>query len=142
MLYTFLADLILFVHFGYVAFVALGLLATWIGYFLRRGWARNFYFRAAHLASMAIVVAESVFGIECPLTIWENDLRAAAGGGGAYQESFMEHWIHRLMFFDLSAGTFTIIYVTFLALLVLSLIVIPPERPSWLRRGSPLQKFK
>lgn len=134
MLYTFLADLILLIHFGYVAFVALGLLATWIGYFLRRRWAQNFYFRAAYLACMAIVVAESAFGIECPLTTWENDLRVEAGGA-SYQESFMEDWIHRLMFFDLSAGTFTIIYVVFFAALVLSLIVIPPSLPAWLRRN-------
>ena len=134
MAYSLFADLMLVVHFSYVAFVVLGLLATWIGYFLRQGWARNFYFRATHLAAMAIVVAESVFGIECPLTTWENDLRVAAGGGASYEESFMQHWIHRVMFFELEPEAFTIIYCVFFAALVLSFIVVRPNWPRWLSR--------
>jgi hypothetical protein len=124
------ADLVLLVHFSYVAFVVVGLLLVWIGYF--RGWAfvRNVWFRGLHVLSMAIVVLESVFGIECPLTTWEHSLRLRAGQGGLYEKSFMEHWIHRIMFFELEPSTFTVIYVAFFLAVVASFVWV---RPSWPR---------
>ena len=55
--------------------MVVGLALVWIGWI--RGWAfvRNAWFRGAHLLAMAIVVLESVFGIECPLTTLEHALR-------------------------------------------------------------------
>jgi hypothetical protein len=126
-----LADLILVVHFAYVAFVVVGLILVWIGFFLGWSWVRSFAFRAAHLAAMAVVVAESLLGWECPLTTWEYKLREASGGG-AHTEGFLEHWVHKVMFFQLEPATFTIIYCTFFLLLVLSFIVVRP-RPPWRR---------
>src|SRR5436190_2400243 len=96
--YGLLADLVLVVHFAFVLFVLLGLFAIWMGRFLRWSWVRNFWFRLAHLLAIGIVVAESVGGVVCPLTTWEDKLRRLAGGGEIYAGSFMQHWIHRLMF--------------------------------------------
>ena len=77
--YGILADLVVVAHFAYVLFVILGLLAVLIGRFLGWNWTRKFWFRAVHLAMIAIVVAEAWMGITCPLTNWENSLRALAG---------------------------------------------------------------
>ena len=126
-----LADAILVVHFAYVAFVVVGLVLVWLGYFLGWGWVRNFWFRALHLASMGIVVAESVLGIVCPLTVWEDDLRRRAGQDPGSEKGFVAEWVHRLMFFDLEPWVFTIIYVVFFAALVTSFILV---RPRWPRR--------
>jgi hypothetical protein len=123
-----LADAILVVHFAFVLFVIFGLLLTWIGYFAGWKFVRNPWFRAAHLLAMAVVVAESLFGIICPLTKWEIALRVKAGGDPAYAGSFIQHWVHRVMFFEVSEQTFTVLYVIFFVLIVLSLVVVPPRR--------------
>jgi len=134
-LYKFLADLILLVHFGIVAFVLLGLAFVWIGHFAHWRCVRNGWFRLAHLLTIGIVAGQAVFGQNCPLTIWENRLREAAGAAGRYETSFIEHWIGRILFIDADAITFTIAYVTFFAVVVLSWIVVKPEPLRFLRRG-------
>ena len=48
-LYRMLAHVVLVIHFAFVSFVVVGLLLTWIGYFLSWSFVRNFYFRAAHI---------------------------------------------------------------------------------------------
>lgn len=126
--YLLLADLVLLVHFAFVAFVVLGLVAIWIGWFAKARFVRNFWFRAAHILAMGVVVVESVFGVTCPLTVWERDLRRA-GGAEVHEASFMQHWVHKLMFFDLTPATFLVIYVVFFSAMLLSLIVVRPNGP-------------
>ena len=125
--YGVLADAILVLHFAFVIFVVAGLLLVWAGYFAGWRFVRNPWFRTAHLLAMGVVVAESVFGVICPLTTWEADLRAKAGEGSRYGGSFIQHWVHRVMFFEIPERTFTIIYVIFFALIVLSFIVVRPR---------------
>jgi hypothetical protein len=125
--YALLADAVLVLHFAFVLFVIAGLLVTWIGYFAGWKFVRNPWFRAAHLLAIAAVVAESLFGVICPLTTWETELRRKAGEDPAYAGSFIQHWVHRVMFFEISERTFTLIYVVFFVLIVLSLVVVPPR---------------
>lgn len=125
--WSLLADLILAVHFAYVAFVVAGLLYTWIGWALRWPGVRNPTFRVLHLVAMALVVLESCFGVLCPLTDWEGDLRVRAGGGAHYQGSFLQHWVHRLLFFELSARTFQLVYAVVFAAILAALFVVPPR---------------
>ena len=124
-LYLLLADLVLAVHFAFVAFVVVGLLLIWLGWFRRWNLVRNAWFRIAHLAAIGVVAAESVLGFVCPLTTWENQLRALAGGEH-YEESFVQHWLHRAMFFDLGERVFTILYIVFFLAVALSLWLVPP----------------
>lgn len=128
--YSVAADVVLVVHFAFVLFVVFGLVLVWIGYFASWNFVRGIVFRLSHLLAMVVVVLESVFGIICPLTTWENRLRHLAGGGERYESSFMQHWIHKVMFFDLEPSTFTVIYVVFLLALVLSFVVVRPRWPS------------
>jgi hypothetical protein len=81
---------------------------------------------------MAVVVVESLGGVVCPLTTWEAKLRVLAGGGGIYAGSFIQHWVHCLMFFDASERTFTSIYVAFFAVVVASVFLVRPRWP-WMR---------
>jgi hypothetical protein len=121
-----LADLILLFHFSIVLFVVLGLVLIWVGYFLKLRWVRNFYFRLVHLLTMGIVLLESCVGWVCPFTTWENKLRESAGQT-AYSESFIAHWVHRLMFYEFSERTFTIIYVLFFLVVIASFIFVRPD---------------
>ena len=126
-----LADLVLVVHAAFVAFVVVGLVLIWVGRF--RGWAfvRNVWFRMAHLAAMAVVAAESLMGFVCPLTTWEDQLRLLAGGQQRYADSFVQHWLHPLIFFNVGEGVFTAAYLAFFLAVVLSFWLIPPR---WTRR--------
>src|SRR5688500_5366874 len=125
--YALLADLVLALHFAFVFFVVLGLLITWIGYFADWRFVRNPWFRSGHVFAMAIVVAESLCGSVCPLTNWEATLRVKAGEDPNYAGSFVQHWVHRVMFFEVSEQTFTMIYVAVFALIVLSFVVVRPR---------------
>lgn len=121
-----LADIVLLVHFAYVLFVVLGLAVVWIGYFLKWDFVHNLRFRLLHLVAMGYVVYESLSNRDCPLTTWENQLRMSAGGG-VYQVTFMEFWIHRIMYYDFSPQTFMIVYVLFFTALVLSFWYVKPR---------------
>ena len=125
---TLLADLILAIHFAFVAFVVGGLIVIWIGHFLGWQFVHHFGFRLAHVAAMGFVLLEAVMGMVCPLTAWENQLRAGAGTGGVYQESFIQHWLGRILFYDVSEKTFTLIYAAFFALVVLTFWKVPARR--------------
>lgn len=129
-----LADLVLVVHAYFVAFIVVGLMLIWVGRF--RGWefVRNLWFRAAHLAAIGVVAAGSVSGFACPLTTWENRLRLLAGSEQRYEGSFLQHWLHRVIFFELGEGVFTMTYVAFFLVVALSLWLIPPRWPGRTRK--------
>jgi len=130
--YSLAADAVLIFHFAFVVFVVLGLVVILLGGIFRWKYVRNFYFRAAHVAAIGYVVAEAVAGVTCPLTAWENDLRLMAGGGAQYAGSFMQHWIHRIMFFQASEFTFTVLYSAFFLIVLLSIGLVQPRWPGWL----------
>jgi hypothetical protein len=115
------ADVILAFHFAFVGFVVGGVVLTWIGALLRWNWVRNFWFRIAHLTAVCFVAAEALLGIMCPLTIWEDALR-----GDAAHASFIARWIHRLMFYELPEWIFTVAYVAFAGLVLVTYRFMPP----------------
>ena len=121
---NYLADLIVVVHLAYMLFVVGGMALILAGMICRRQWIRNFWFRAAHLAAIALVVVESLWGIVCPLTAWENQLR----GENAAPGSFVGRLIHSVLFFDLPEWVFTVAYCLFGLAVVVAFILAPPTR--------------
>lgn len=119
-----LADAVLLLHALIVAFIVLGLPLTWIGAW--RGWAfvRRAWFRLTHLGLIGFVVGQTWLNQLCPLTIWEHQLRVAAGQGG-YQRSFIEHWLSDLIFVDLSLSVLAFVYTGFGLLVCLTLWWVP-----------------
>jgi len=130
--YRFLADLVVVVHFAYVAFVVVGFLLILLGVVRRWRWVRNFWFRLVHFLAIAVVAAEALGEVTCPLTTWENQLRRAAGET-VREGSFMGRWAHELLFFDSPQWVFTLSYCLFGAAVLLTLVVAPPRGPR--RRG-------
>ncbi|QOJ22232.1 MAG: DUF2784 domain-containing protein [Gammaproteobacteria bacterium] len=118
-----LADIVLMIHFLYVLFVVGSLPVIWLGAWLKRGFVRNPWFRYLHLAAILFVVVESLMGVVCPLTVWENALRQAAAEGG-----FIQHWLHRMLFYDVPESVLTVVYVLFAALVAMTFKWIPPAR--------------
>ncbi|MBX3615555.1 DUF2784 domain-containing protein [Nitrosomonas sp.] len=117
------ADFVLIVHFLYVLFVVGSLPVIWIGAWLKFGFAANPWFRYLHLAAILFVVAESLLGVACPLTVWENNLRQMEPDVG-----FIQHWLHRIIFYQVSEVVLTAIYIAFAALVVMTFKWIPPRR--------------
>lgn len=117
-----LADVVLVIHFAFVAFVVGGLALIWIGAAAGWQWVRSFWFRAAHLAAIAFVAGEAILGIWCPLTLWEARLR----GAGA-EKSFLAEWVHRMLYYELPEWMFTVAYVLFGAVVALTWWRLPPR---------------
>ena len=116
--YSLLADIVLVVHFLFVIFVLFGFVAILTGRLLGWLWVRNRIFRIMHLTAIGIVVLQAWLGRLCPLTALEIGLREKAGQSG-YDETFMQHWLHKVLFFDAQAWVFTAVYTLF-GLLVLA----------------------
>jgi len=93
--YRLLADAVLLLHAGVVAFVIGGLLLVVAGNALRWRWVNNGWFRLAHVAAIGVVVVQAWLGKVCPLTTLESWLRAKAGFA-PYRQSFIEHRFVRL----------------------------------------------
>lgn len=115
-----LADLVLVVHFFYVLFVVGGLPLIWLGARFKWVFVRSVWFRYLHLAAIVWVVIESFLGVVCPLTSWENALRQVDT-----KNSFIQQWLHRIMFYDVSESILTVIYVVFAGLVVMTLKWVP-----------------
>ena len=125
-LYRLTADFVVVVHFAFVAFVVFGFLLTLAGGVRRWEWVRSVRFRAIHLGAIGFVVAESLWGVTCPLTVWEQRLRNLAGQA-SYRGDFLATWVHDLMFFDAEPWVFTLCYCSFGAVVALSWLLVPPR---------------
>lgn len=110
--YRLLADAVLTLHVAVVAFVVLGVVLVLLGNLRGWRWVNYLWFRLAHLAAIAVVVAESWVGVTCPLTTLEMWLRTQAGGR-TYVGGFIEHWLQRVLYYDAPAWAFTLGYSLF-----------------------------
>jgi hypothetical protein len=123
--YGLLADGVVLAHVAYVSFVVVGQLLIWLGWALGWSFARSRWFRSLHLLAIGIVVFEALFNIDCPLTVWEYQLRIAAGQDvtGA---TFMGRLLHGLLFYDAPAYMFLIGYCITGALILGTFALFPP----------------
>lgn len=122
-----LADAILVLHVAVVAFVLLGEILILVGARLGWRWVRQRALRMTHLVLMAFIALQSWLGALCPLTAWEQALRRRAGET-VYSESFIEHWLGRLIFFEAPWGWFVAAYSAFALLVLLTWHWVPPRR--------------
>ena len=110
--YQLLADAVLALHVAIVLFVVGGLVVVIAGNLLAWRWVNAMWFRLAHLGAIAIVVAQSWFGIICPLTTLEMWLRAKARAE-TYGGSFVEHWLQRILYYEAPTWVFAVVYTLF-----------------------------
>ncbi len=132
-----LADAVLVLHVGIAAFVVGGLVAVVGGNLLDWRWVNHLGFRLAHLAAIAVIVAESWFGLDCPLTVLEASLRSGEGAGEVYADGFIAHWLQRLLYYSAPPWVFVLAYSVFGLLVAASWWYFPPRfrrRPGTARR--------
>ena len=127
-MYAILADLITTIHFAYVAFVVIAQLLILVGILLRWKWIRNPWFRCIHLAMILIVALEAMGGIECPLTVWDSQLRAMAGQE-TQEGTFVGNLLWSILYFDATQyrGLLTSIYYGFAVLVLVTFLLAPPR---------------
>jgi hypothetical protein len=121
-----LADAVLALHVAIVLFVVGGLVLIVVGNLARWRWVNGWWFRLAHLATIAFVAAEAWLGVVCPLTTLEMWLRQQAKGA-TYDGSFIEHWLQALLFWDLPPWVFTVAYTAFALAVVAAWWRFPPQ---------------
>ncbi|HGY9627277.1 DUF2784 domain-containing protein [Pseudomonas juntendi] len=81
------ADALVLLHLAFILLVLFGGLLT-------LKWRPALFI---HLPAMAWGLAVECLHLGCPLTVWENRLRAAAGQAG-YPGGFIEHYIWPLIY--------------------------------------------
>ena len=121
------ADLLALFHLGYVLFVVVGQVLILAGWALAWSWTRNPWFRWLHLGAIGLVVAETVLGMYCPLTVMEARLRHSAGEVG-YGESFVGYWVGRVLYYDAPLWLFHLVYLAFAVLVLWTFLRYPPRR--------------
>lgn len=124
--YQLLADAVLALHVAVVAFVVGGLILIVAGNLRGWPWVNRFGFRIAHLAAIAVVVAQAWFGAVCPLTSVEMWLRAKARAT-TYAGSFIEHWLQHVLYYEAPSWVFTLGYSLFGLLVVAVWWYFPPK---------------
>lgn len=129
LIYRILADVTVVAHALLASFVVFGLVAVLVGWFAGWRWIRNFWFRAIHLALIVIIVVFPLIGGLCPLTELEQWFRTK-GGEETYPGSFIAHWIHELLFVEVSSQVIAIIYCAFGLAVLLTFFLVPPKWPA------------
>jgi hypothetical protein len=122
-----LADAILLLHVAIVLFVVGGQALILMGGWRRWDWVRSLRLRGAHAALVVFIAVQAWLGQLCPLTVWEQALRRSAGQD-VYDESFIEHWLARLLYVQAPWWVFVLAYSAFALLVLASWRWVPPRR--------------
>ena len=139
MWYGVLADVLVAIHVAYIAYVVLGQLLIIVAAPMKWEWARNPWFRFSHLTAIGVVAYEAVRNLRCPLTVWEEQLRALAGQTFNGSETFMGRVLHDLMFIENQPEIFfTTMYIGVLVLVVQGLIMYPPRMFRLRKKSEPV----
>lgn len=118
-----LADTVLVLHALLVLFIVGGVIAIWVGAALKQRWVRNRVFRIAHLAAIGVVALLAALNIPCPLTVLEDWLRTGQSGA----QGFVQRWVSALMYYDLPGWVFSVAYVAFLFVVLLTWFRVRPR---------------
>jgi hypothetical protein len=126
MLYPIAADIVIVIHFLWIAFVILGFPITL--------WFNSARWRLIHLAAVIWMVLMQVSHSICPLTYLEAWLKSEGRGAEVYSGKFIIETIERLIYVD-NVTLEKIMYATgaYLVLIVLSFWFRPLPRKKKVR---------
>ena len=124
-----IADFILMFHFCVVIFITFGFFLIPIGYMYNWDWISNIQLRLFHSGMMVFITLETLLGITCPLTTFENSLR------GIHQsKSFIGYWIKKIIYWDFPTQFFIILYCIFLVWTFLMWKLYPPRNTKKIKK--------
>ena len=117
-----LADLVLIFHFGIVIFVTCLFLIIPLGYKFKWKWIKNRKIRLTHFFLIFFVTIETIFGLTCPLTLIEFNLR-----GVIFSDSFISIWLQNLLYWNFPKEYFLISYIACLIWTIFMWYKFPPN---------------
>lgn len=132
-LFSIIAGIVLAFHVGVILFNLFGMIAIPLGAW--RGWAfvRVFWWRALHLAVLALVALQAVLQQACFLTLWQSELLRRAGEA-ASDAPLIERWVNRVVFWPLPLWFFAALYAAVCGYALLLWWLVPPR----VRRRAPV----
>ena len=125
-----LATLVLAVHLAIVAFNVFGLVVVPLGRWAGWSFVRGFWWRLAHLGSLAVVALQAILGQPCFLTLWQASLEARSDAGEP--PPFIATWVNGVLFWPLPLWVFGLAYVAVFLYTLWLWRWVPPRRPPWL----------
>ena len=132
-----LALAMLAVHVAVIAFNVFGLIAIPLGSLFDWRFVRVFWWRALHLALLAVLVLQALFGRPCFLTLWQAALEQDAAAL-ASREPLIPRFVESVIFWPLPIWFFAALYVA-VGIYALALWqLVPPTR----RRASPNDAYQ
>lgn len=114
---------VLALHLAIIAFNVAGCVLVPIGAWRRWRWVHEFWWRLAHLVSLAVVALQALLGRACFLTIWQGDLV-----GMAHSQPLIAGWINRLIYWTLPLWVFAAAYVVVFVYVIALWVWV---RPRW-----------
>jgi hypothetical protein len=123
-----LADAILALHLAIVAFNLVMPPAILAGAWRGWRWVRHRGLRLLHLGGMGVVALQAALGDLCFLTVWEAELRRAAGQQGS-GGSFVETLLAEALYVDVPLAVLIPIYLGWAGLSLALWWLVPPRRP-------------
>ena len=140
MIYKILADTILVIHFTWVLFALFGFIITLLGFF----WSKFFdkwLIRTIQAGGILLVGILVILQKACPLTLWENLLRAKYNPSLVYSDSCIIFYVEKLLYPDINPSIIRgiTIFITFFSIIIF--IAKPPEKIkrtylSFLKKGN------
>ena len=127
MLYKILADIIVTLHLLWILFMLIGFMLTLRGFF-RKVFFDRWLFRTLHLLGIIYVSLLAILGKYCPLTLWENSLRAKYDPTLIYPGSFIIHYIEKLVYPAVNPLIILIPTIFIAVFTVVVFIIRPPKK--------------
>ena len=127
------ANLVAVVHIAYFLFIVGGMVAIVASLRRHIPWARNPWFRIAHIAAIYIVLFEELTGFPCPLNVLQWTIRGAETGSNE-ASSGVGGLLDYLLYHTISPLALDVMYWSFGALVLLMLWLAPPRWPTFRNR--------
>jgi hypothetical protein len=115
---------VLALHLAIIAFNVAGCVLVPIGARRRWRWVRGFWWRLAHLLSLAVVAVQALAGRACFLTIWQGDV-----SGTSHVQPLIASWINRLIYWPLPLWVFAVAYVVVFVYVIVLWACVRPRMP-------------
>jgi uncharacterized protein DUF2784 len=125
-LYSLLARLVLAAHLGIIVFNIAALAVIPLGAWRGWGFVRILWWRALHVAILALVAVQALLARACFLTLWQSALQQRAGEA-ASSAPLIERWVHDLIFWPLPLWFFAALYVAVCLYALLLWRLVPPQ---------------
>ena len=117
------AAAVLAAHLVVIAFNVFGIVVIPLGGWLGWEFVRIRWWRALHVASLAVVALQATLGRACFLTLWQGDL-----SGVETETPLIMGWVNSVIYWPLPMWVFPALYVAVFAYVLALWRYVPPRR--------------